>query len=267
MIEQNGKYYHVMLTINAQTTAVYTSRSPAQNREPSIPQLSPSLHRPHPTPIEAYLTACGRYNSTPMSSFSSTTDPLSLFRIAIAQGPLPVLANSPSLKDVVTDIGTAKYIIFLPPSTESSAQPKPFPLNFQTRFISQDPSSAGPVDLRTVYHAWVNKDLTIAQYQASARALGEGKVKNLIFLERVDLFSWLEGQDSQFIQPSASDAGTGASMPSGPATGSGAVVDRTVGSTGRDIVIEPRLLEIYAQERPIGNRNTILRGEKPTVSF
>jgi parafibromin len=121
--------------------------------------------------------------------------------------------------------------------------------------------------------------VAIPDYIASAQRLSEefsaagmgGKVQNLVFVERLDLITWLEGasEESEYIQPlvadpSAAQAGGQALATSGVAGGGAPAVAGGVGRGGK--TVNPRLAVIYSGERKMGDRNCILRGIKPTVS-
>jgi len=94
-------------------------------------------------------------------------------------------------------------------------------------------------------------------------------VQNLAFVERLDLITWLEGasEESEYIKPlseETSTATTSAKVAAGTKGGiapvtSAAGVPRGVKN------IDPRLAEIYNGERKMGDRNSVLRGIKPTV--
>ena len=108
------------------------------------------------------------------------------------------------------------------------------------------------------------------------------KLRNLVFVERIELIAWLEGASdeeggSEFITPlrsdrldsgdvatKAADAASGAAGAGGPAVVGSAGAATVAG--GRPVkVIDARLQEIYNGERKMGDRNTVLRGIKPTV--
>ncbi|KAF5026695.1 hypothetical protein F66182_1202 [Fusarium sp. NRRL 66182] len=137
-----------------------------------------------------------------------------------------------------------------------------------TRFMSHDK----PVDLRSIYFAWLNREVAIPEYNASATKLndelaaagGSGKVQNLGFIERLDLITWLEGasEESEYIKPLASDKDAAASGVTA-ATKTGAVSSAAQARSGRGTT-DPRLAGIYNSERRMGDRNTVLRGIKPT---
>lgn len=144
-----------------------------------------------------------------------------------------------------------------------------------TRFIS----SEKPVDLRSIYFAWQQKDSEIRDYIAATQQLNDdvggtdgagaaSKVQNLVFVERLDLITWLEGasDDSEYIKGLTTDgsATKSAQLASGAAGGVSTVPSGAAGGrSGRQV--DPRLQEIYNLERKMGDRNSILRGIKPTV--
>lgn len=151
--------------------------------------------------------------------------------------------------------------------------------------------------------------MAIPEYISSAQELNEAlkkkssaeseggeevQIVNLVFVERLDLITWLEGasEESEYIKPLAGVSGAqdvsaaaaaasvvagAAAQPGVAAAGAVPVVSSagivksgamTVTQTGgRPVkVIDPRLQQIYNGERKLGDRNTVLRGIKPTVS-
>jgi parafibromin len=220
-------------------------------------------------------------------------DPLLSLRRAIASGNLPTPTTSSELTDenATEDLAQATHLYFAQPI------PQALPLGTKTRFVSDATKEA--VDLRSIFFAWQKKDVAIPEYIASAQELNEAlkakgqgeQVQNLVFLERLDLITWLEGASdgSDHIKPlegaaaaaEAAAAAAGAAqadasagiasgatggisqVPSGPA---GAVPGGAPGSRGQK-PIDPRLQEIYNGERKTGDRNTVLRGIKPTVRW
>ena len=93
-------------------------------------------------------------------------------------------------------------------------------------------------------------------------------MQNLVFVERLDLITWLEGasDESEYIKglDSDSSAAKSAQVASGAAGGVSTVPSGAAGARpGKQI--DPRLQEIYNLERKMGDRNSILRGIKPTV--
>ena len=141
-----------------------------------------------------------------------------------------------------------------------------------------------PVDLRSIYFAWLNRELAIPEYlnlaqNFDAQASGGVGIKNLNFVERLELVGWLEGvqEESEFIQPVVQvkrDATAGAPAGGlvvgrgrGDSAGQGqnGASQSATGGARPPKQIDPRLAEIYSHERVVVNRNTALRGLKPMV--
>lgn len=220
-------------------------------------------------------------------------DPLLSLRRAIASGNLPTPTTSSELTDenATEDLAQATHLYFAQPI------PQALPLGTTTRFVSDATKEA--VDLRSIFFAWQKKDVAIPEYFASAQELNEAlkakgreeQVQNLVFLERLDLITWLEGASdgSDHIKPlegaaaaaeaaaaaaGAAQADASAGIASGATGGISQVPSGPVGAVpggapgGRaQKPIDPRLQEIYNGERKTGDRNTVLRGIKPTVSW
>lgn len=95
-------------------------------------------------------------------------------------------------------------------------------------------------------------------------------MQNLVFVERLDLITWLEGasEESEYIKALESeiDASHSAQVASGTAGGVSSIPSSAAGARAGK-TIDPRLQEIYNGERRMGDRNSILRGIKPTVSY
>lgn len=249
-------------------------------------------------------------------------DPLLALRRAIAAGTLPTPTTSPDATEeaqaqhATDDLSRATHLYFTQPVSQT------LPLTAATRFVSASTGET-PVDLRSIFFAWQKKDVAIPEYIASAQQLnetlrdnqpaaqgGEGQVQvqvqNLVFVERLDLITWLEGasDDSEYIKPlegaaaaaaaaaaeAAADsaqqaqaqaqAQASANIASGavggvslvPASGAGAPGQGQAATGGTQggrapKPVDPRLQEIYNGERKMGDRNSVLRGIKPTVSF
>ncbi|KAK2759487.1 accessory factor associated with RNA polymerase II [Arachnomyces sp. PD_36] len=234
-------------------------------------------------------------------------DPLLSLRRAIASSPssAPILTTTDDLsaaeQSTTTDLSTATHLYITDPI------PQTIPLSTPTRFISTSTSST--VDLRSIVFAWQKKDVAIPEYIDSAQELNEalktggegaGGVQNLVFVERLDLITWLEGasEESEYIKPlegvdaasaaAAASASTAAAanaaapsagatsaaqdsanVASGAAGGVAAVSSAGAGAAGVSgsgvgKTVDPRLLEIYNGERKMGDRNSVLRGIKPT---
>lgn len=212
----------------------------------------------------------------------SLSDGLLLFRNSIAASSLPLLTTSADVHTAESDqtdsLALATHLYFTVPL------PQCLPLNAPTRFTSTTPDTAA-VDLRSIYFAWIKKDVPVNEYIALAQELDgqlpEGQaIRNLVFVERLDLITWLEGasDESEYIKPlegpdvveadtvaRAANVAGGAGVPIIPGAGVGLVQQSGVG--GRPVkIIDARLQEIYNGERPMGDRNSVLRGVKPTVS-
>lgn len=193
---------------------------------------------------------------------ASIDDPLLLLRQSIAAGSKIIATTSPDSSDEAP-LSTATHLIFTHPVR------KAVPIDAATRFTSTEGKA---VDLRSIYFAWLNHDVAIPEYNAVATKLndemaGSAAVHMFAFVERLVLFTFLEGasEESEFIKPLAGDkdAATGAGT---TATGAALkAVPATSGRAGRG-TIDPRLAQIYDGERRMGDRNTVLRGIKPTVS-
>lgn len=199
-------------------------------------------------------------------------DPLILLRQSIASDTpcIPTITeDASSAASVDLSLATAKFLYFPSPPAVSVSLTTP------TRFIS----SNKPVDLLSIYFAWLKKDTAIPEYNAQALLLNDhlvaaggagGAVQNLAFVERLDLITWLEGasEESEYIKPLASDALSAAAtalVASGTIGGIAPVTSGLPGRSGRNI--DPRLAEIYNGERRMGDRNSVLRGIKSTVRY
>ncbi|OOF99685.1 hypothetical protein ASPCADRAFT_203454 [Aspergillus carbonarius ITEM 5010] len=226
-----------------------------------------------------------------MATDPSLQDPLLSLRRAIAAGNLPTPTTSSDLSDqnATDDLAKATHLYFQNPL------PQTISLNTPTRFVSSSSDSA--VDLRSIFFAWQKKDVAIPEYIASAQELNESlkqkerregeeeeKVQNLVFVERLDLLTWLEGasDESEYIKPlegaaaaaaaasAAAQAQASANIASGAAGGVSTVPSGAPGGPAQTQqgkapkVIDPRLQEIYNGERKMGDRNSVLRGIKPT---
>jgi parafibromin len=206
----------------------------------------------------------------------ATPDALQLLRSAIIAGKPPVLTTSsdPSIAESsqTDSFVDATHLYFNHPS------PLCLPLSTTTRFVSTTPDTA-EVDSRSVWFAWLKRETNLPDVLAEVAELEKQlpesqKIRNLIFIERLDLITWLQGasEESEYIKPlegpaaeasKAADVAGGAGVPTVAGTGLG-VTQQTAG--GRPIkVIDARLQAIYKGERKMGDHNTVLRGIKPTV--
>ncbi|PSK34005.1 Cell division control protein 73 [Elsinoe australis] len=203
----------------------------------------------------------------------SAPDALILLREAIANNthPLPTSTANPSeAKDAVA-LETATHLLF---NTQKpgDASKTVIPLFTPTRFISQRDNA--PLDLLSVYFSWTNRDAGLTDYIAAVQALDKARtsnglsgVTNVSFTERVDLASWLNGEtdESEFIKreddtKAARKAADGAADVARGADD--VVMGEAPAATGRRE--EERIKTIYRMERSLGDRNTVLRGIKPT---
>jgi parafibromin len=151
-------------------------------------------------------------------------DPLSRFRQAIASNSAIVPTTSNGGDDDDGGVTTPPQAVNLASATHlhfagsGPTAPHSFPLDTPTRFAPL----GKPVDLRSIYFAWLRKDVAIPDYVAEAQRLSEqlaaagvpgAQVQNLVFVQRLDLITWLEGasEESEFIKPLAgADASTDA---------------------------------------------------------
>ncbi|KAI9158288.1 Cell division control protein 73 [Paramyrothecium foliicola] len=192
---------------------------------------------------------------------SADQDPLILLRQSISSKKpfVPSASEDPAAPEA--PLAQATHLQFTEQGTALA-------LETPTRFISND----APVDLRSIYFAWLNREVAIPEYNASATTLNDqlaaggakGKVQNLGFIERLDLITWLEGagDDSEYIKPLAGDA-DGAAAGAAPAAKTGAVASAAQVRSGKG-TMDSRLSGVYNGERRMGDRNTVLRGIKPT---
>ena len=194
---------------------------------------------------------------------AATDDPLLLLRQSIAAGSKIIPTTSPDSSDEVP-LSTATHLIFTHPTR------KAVPIDAETRFTSTEGKA---VDLRSIYFAWLNRDFAIPEYNAVATKLneemaGSTTVHMFAFVERLVLFTFLEGasEESEFIKPLAGDKDAAAGAGAAAAGAALKTAPSGLGQAGRG-TLDPRLAQIYNGERRMGDRNTILRGIKPTVSF
>lgn len=217
-----------------------------------------------------------------MSSDIEKNDPLLNLQQAITSNQEPLLTSTPDpsvASDAQPDLAKATYVHFNTPDGS-----KTYPLTKSTRFIL--PSTDKAVDLRSVLFAWLHRDKAVQDYVNAAKDVNDGlaapggaggKLINLGFGDRMQLKSWLDGsgagEENEYIKPleadkAAEDARGSAAVASGAVggiptvTGAGIAAAPVKGLRSED----PRLAEIYRGERTMGDRNTILRGIKPTVS-
>ena len=178
-------------------------------------------------------------------------DSLLTLRNAVRAGDLAanikliVTAGVDSTPQETPDITAATAVVIAVPQSHT------FHLAEPTRFIHQDT----PVDLRSILFAYQSKDAPLPEYLAEANAKG---VTTLSFVERLELIAYLEADaESEYIKPLEGDAKAANGMAQAAPTAAA-----MAGAMGK----EGRSGGIYKHERRLGDRNSILRGIKPTVS-
>ncbi|KAH8912572.1 CDC73-domain-containing protein [Coniochaeta sp. PMI_546] len=192
-------------------------------------------------------------------------DPLLLLRQSIASGSAIIPTTSPddtsSSSAPEANLAQATHLQFTHPRRVS------IPIDAPTRFISND----SPVDLRSIYFAWLNREVAIPEYNASATKLndelaGASTVHKFAFVERLDLITWLEGasEESEYIKPLAGEKDNSAVAAAASAALKGSAAPTSAQAKSGRGTLDPRLAQIYNGERRMGDRNTILRGIKPT---
>ncbi|KAF1843385.1 CDC73-domain-containing protein [Cucurbitaria berberidis CBS 394.84] len=201
-----------------------------------------------------------------MAAHAETEDPLYNLRLSIKASATPILTTSatPTPADTVADLALATHVSF---NTDDGAH-RTFSLTSATRFA---PDSK-PIDLRSCYFAWLNKDASVTDYFAAVQTLNEelpsgagGSVQNLTFAQKIELIAWLSGETESSDSIAAIDAGaasTAAGDAAAIAGGKGVPVDRHVKSVGGGKLVDARLLQIYDGERKMGDHNSVLRGTK-----
>lgn len=184
-------------------------------------------------------------------------DPLYLLRQSILASSLPTpICND----DPIEDLALATDLQFTSPTQITCLLTTP------TRFVS---SNGAAVDLRSIFFAWMHKDDPVPEYMAAAEALnsalGGGKIQSLGFIERLDLITWLEGasDDSEHIKPLEGGAAGALAHAQAASLAASGLAGTQAGRPAR--TVDPRLQQIYNNERRMGDRNTVLRGIKPTV--
>lgn len=206
----------------------------------------------------------------------SHSDSLLCFRQSLAANQIPVLTSSDDIADAESNLALATHVHF--PLQDGSNQS--FLLNSSTRFIAAANDTA--VNLRSILWAWQKKDAPISEYFSGTSNLNvelaasaknaDSKVLQLSFVERLALITWLEGatDECENLQPlpnesAAQKAAGAASIAAGTAGGVAVVPSAASAGVAGVKTVDPRLAEIYRHERIMGDRNTVLRGIKPTV--
>jgi len=199
---------------------------------------------------------------------AEVADALYNLRLSIKASASPILTTSaePTPADTVADLAHATHVSF----NTDSGDHRTFALSTPTRFAPD----GKPVDLRSCYFAWLNKDASVTDYFAAVQTLNEelpsgagGSVQNLTFAQKIELIAWLSGETESSDSIAAIDGGalsTAAGNAAAIAGGKGVPVDGgrgiKVGSAGK--MVDARLLQIYDGERKMGDHNSVLRGTK-----
>ncbi|KAF8244819.1 CDC73-domain-containing protein [Wilcoxina mikolae CBS 423.85] len=180
-----------------------------------------------------------------------TPDALLLLRASVANGLSPSLSPTDSL-DTATELSFSP----LPPLTHA---PTSIPLSTLTRFIKDNAA----VDLRSIFFAWQQRETTITEYIASAQLLG---VTHLGFIERLELVTFVDGgpEESDHIRPLPRGAPVAVVQQQHQQPAKQQQQQQSQQLAAKVRATDPRLLEIYAGERVVTNRNVMLRGIKPT---
>ena len=191
-------------------------------------------------------------------------DPLLLLRQSIASGRSIIPTTSADVSSCAEEatLSQATHLQFTDPTRIA------VPIDVPTRFITNDVA----VDLRSIYFAWLNREVAIPEYNNSATTLNEelgggDKIHKLAFVERLDLITWLEGasEESEYIKPLAGEKEAGAAGAAAAVALKGASAPVTAAARSGRGTLDPRLAVIYNGERKMGDRNTVLRGTKPIV--
>lgn len=200
-------------------------------------------------------------------------DPLGLYRSLVATRPsdssetplpIPTTSSDPSTAETQrAELENATHLYFPAPV------PQCVSLESKTRFVLNEEE----VNLRSVHLVYTMRNENPQEYvvkfnNLSAQLSETQSIRQLTFVERIELVTWIEGSDSpDLVKPLEIAADTAAASGTVPVVaGTGAAVTQT-SINGRPVkVIDARLQAIYNGERKMGDRNTILRGIKPTVS-
>ena len=215
-------------------------------------------------------------------SVDPQSDSLSLLRQSIAVESPPVFSASDdptSATDLDISLAQASYLVFNITNSQDGPEHVAIALSQPTRFMSQAADKA--LDLRSVYFCWQNKDSGTMDYIRAVTALNEdlksaGKdepVTNLAFQEKVSLVSWLSGElgedGSEFIRSLDNNKATRKEADDAAAlaaTGGQTDIEMQDAGSLSDAAARKReealLRAIYAAERKMGDRSTILRGSK-----
>ncbi|KAF2196318.1 CDC73-domain-containing protein [Delitschia confertaspora ATCC 74209] len=202
-----------------------------------------------------------------MAAVPFLDDPLLALRQSITTSSPIILATSTTPRtasDPQPTIAQATHIQFT-----LNSQSRTFDFSTPTRFAPSD----SPVNLRSIYFTWLNKDASLPDYISAVQRLNEelsapggagGSVLNLSFAQKVELIAWLAGESdsSEYIKPL--DGAAASAAVASTADSSAVTAPNGAAAAKGPRQVDPRLLEIYQNERSMGDHNTALRGSKPT---
>ncbi|KAI1124412.1 RNA pol II accessory factor, Cdc73 family-domain-containing protein [Nemania abortiva] len=191
-------------------------------------------------------------------------DPLLLLRQSITSSSAIRPTASPEDSAPEVSLSQATHLTFTSPTHIS------LPIDTPTRYVLDDGT---PVDLRSIYFHWITREYLIPDQNALISQLNEdlgsrGQIHKFAWARKFNLITWLEGgsEEDENIKPlaggedgsaSATAAALAAKGTAAPATGS------TQARSGKG-TLDSRLTSIYNSERKMGDRNSVLRGIKPT---
>ncbi|CZT19496.1 related to DNA-directed RNA polymerase II accessory protein [Ramularia collo-cygni] len=215
-----------------------------------------------------------------MSTNESAPDPLLLLRQTIANKSLPIpttSADPSSQAQTNVSLAQASFLLFNSDSATDGPQHTAISLTQPTRFQSAA-GDGKALDLRSVFLCWLHKDSSVQEYiNATTQLNGElqqtGKnevVTSLVFLERLDLNTWLTGEvgehESEYIKGANNNAEARRDADDAAQLAQGGqdveMRDADVADSVKRREEEQRLRDIYAAERKMGDHNTVLRGIK-----
>lgn len=233
----------------------------------SAQQPWPRNASPTKTPVcKAIFSRPSPFSLEPTGNTMAATeaDPLLLLRQSIASGGaiIPTTTADTSGNAPEVTLSNATHLHFTLPARVA------IPIDAPTRFES----NGSPVDLRSIYFAWLNREVAIPEYNDSATKLndelaGSSTVHKFAFVERLDLITWLEGasEESEYIKALTGDKEGGQASGSATTTATSKTTLASSSARAGRGTLDPRLAQIYGGERRMGDRNTVLRGVKPTV--
>lgn len=197
-------------------------------------------------------------------------DPLLAFKRSIQakQPPITTLAPSDATPgQPETDLSLATHLQFNHAGSHSFDLTRPTRVSIDDEFV----------DLRSIYFMWLKNDLPSLEYGNAVQKLSNelseegkvgGKVRRILFGEKAEILAWLDGADDcQYVLPLSQEAQKEqdeADRAIASARGVTAQQRPTMGGVAGGL--DPKLKEIYNGERRMGDRNSVLRGIKPTVS-